>query len=293
MARQMAGYMGPFSGTLGTAIGYMWNGKWCMRSRPTAVHNPRTPEQVAHREMFKREVQLAADLRDAIVPSMSDMARQMGMTSYNLFVSVNQGAFSLVERDRSGANQHAFSLVERDRSGANQHAFSLVERGRSGANQPNEVAGGVFEVDWQNLRLSLGDVAPVESARSELKEHNVLEVRYDKGRGYSHDLVRLVVYAPGLKRSLMSKPAFRKDKKVAVALPDKFVGEELQVRLLVQSPDGQWSESVWVPFGGEAAGSEELKVKNEVSAGVAAESEELRVKNEESAGAAIVEAPPE
>ena len=263
MARQVAGYMGPFSGTLGTAIGYMWNGKWCMRSRPTAVHNPRTPEQVAHRELFKREVQLAADLRDAVVASMSDMARQMGMTSYNLFVSVNQGA------------------------------FSLVERGRSGANQPNEVAGGVFEVDWRNLRLSMGDVAPVESARSELKEHNVLEVRYDKGRGYSHDLVRLMVYAPGLRRSLMSKPAFRKDKKVAVALPDKFVGEELQMWLLVQSPDGQWSESLWVPLGGEAAGSEELRVKNEESAGAAAGSEELRVKSEESAGAAMAEAPPE
>ena len=263
MARQMAGYMGPFSGTLGTAIGYMWNGKWCMRSRPTAVHNPRTPEQVAHRELFKREVQLAADLRDAIVPSMSDMARQMGMTSYNLFVSVNQGAFSLVERDRSGANQ------------------------------PNEVAGGVFEVDWRKLRLSMGDVAPVESARRELKEHNVLEVRYDKGRGYSHDLVRLVVYAPGLRRSLMSKPAFRKDKKVAVALPDKFVGEELQMWLLVQSPDGQWSESVWVPLGGEAAESEELRVKNEESAGAGAGSEELRMKSEESAGAAMAEAPPE
>ncbi len=263
MAKQTVGYLGGFQGTLGPAIGYMWNGKWCMRSRPTAVHNPRTPEQVANREMFKREVQLAADLRDAIVPSMSDMARQMGMTSYNLFVSVNQGAFSLVERDRSGANQ------------------------------PNEVVGGVFEVDWRNLRLSLGDVAQVESPRREMKEHNVLEVNYDKGHGYSHDLVRLMVYAPGLKRALMSKPAFRKDKKVAVALPDKFVGEELQVWLLVQSPDGRWSESVWVPLGGEAAGSEELRMKNEESAGAAAGSEELRMKSEESAGAAMAEAPPE
>ena len=262
MARQTAGFMGGFHGRLGPAVGYMWRGVWCVRSYNPHPRNPRTEAQTAHREMFKREVQLAADLRDAIVPSMSDMARQMGMTSYNLFVSVNQGA------------------------------FSLVERGRSGANQPSEVAGGVFEVDWRKLRLSLGDVAPVESARSELKEHNVLEVRYDKGRGYSHDLVRLVVYAPGLRRSLMSKPAFRKDKKVAVALPDKFVGEELQVWLLVQSPDGQWSESVSVPLGGEAAGSEELRMKNEESTGAAAGSEELRMKSEKSAGAAM-EAPPE
>ncbi len=212
MAKQTVGYMGPFSGTLGTAIGYIWNGKWCMRSRPTSVHNPRTPEQVAHREMFKREVQLAADLGDTIRHSMRDMAREMGMTSYNLFVSVNQAAFSLDD--------------------------------------------GVFTVDYRRLRLSMGDVDPVENPHMELTEHNVLKVSYDKGHGYSHDLVFAVVYAPGLKRSLTSKPAFRKDKKIAMALPDKFVGEKLQVWLLVQSPDGRWSESEYVE-------NEECGVRND------------------------------
>ena len=212
MAKQTVGYLGGFQGTLGPAIGYMWNGKWCVRSRPTSVRNPRTPEQVAQREMFRRKVQLAADLGDAVRISMRDMAREVGITSYNLFVHVNQ------------------------------HAFSLED--------------GVFEVDYWNLRLSMGEVPQVENARMEPGEHNVLEVSYDKGHGYSHDLVFMMVYAPGLKRSLLSRPAFRKDKKIAVALPDKFVGEELQVWLMVQSPDGRWSESVYVD-------SEELGVRNE------------------------------
>lgn len=29
MAKQTAGYLSGFSGKLGTAVGYMWNEKWC------------------------------------------------------------------------------------------------------------------------------------------------------------------------------------------------------------------------------------------------------------------------
>ena len=220
MAKQNAGYLGGFQGTLGPAIGYMWNGKWCMRTRPTSVRNPRTPEQVAQRELFKREVQLAADLGDAVVPSMRAMAREMGMTSYNLFVKVNQQAFSLVD--------------------------------------------GEFTVDWQHLRLSMGDVPVVESPSMTLTADDVLEISFGKGRGYSHDQVYAVVYAPGLQHCIVSYPAYRREGRIAVALPDPMAGEELQVWLMVQDPDGQWSESIWVPGNeGESVENEELGVANE------------------------------
>lgn len=202
MAKQSVGYLGGFQGTLGPAIGYMWNGKWCVRAKPGVVHNPRTPEQVAQREMFKREVQMAADLGSSIKMSLRDMAREAGMTSYNLFVSVNQPAFNLVD--------------------------------------------GVFTVDYEHLRLSMGDVAPVEAPRMTLTEDNVLEVNYAKGHGNSQDLVYMVVYAPGLKRSLRAAPTFRKSRKMSLLLPDSFAGEEMQVYLMVQSSDGRWSDSQWV-----------------------------------------------
>ena len=228
MAKQTAGYLGGFHGTLGPAIGYMWNGKWCVRSRPTAVRNPRTPEQVAQREMFKREVQLAADLRDAVVDCLTTQAREVGMTSYNLFVSVNQPAFSLV--------------------------------------------AGVFTVDWRQLRLSMGDVPPVEAPTMTLAEDNILEITYETGNGYSHDQVFAVVYAPGLNYSMKSNPAFRRDRHIAIALPDQMASEELQVWLMVQDPEGQWSESVWVP-GGEECGmrDEELEEHAEGAVSVACE----------------------
>ena len=62
MAKQTAGFMGGFHGRLGPAVGYMWRGQWCVRAYNPAPRNPRTPEQVAHREMFKREVQLASHM---------------------------------------------------------------------------------------------------------------------------------------------------------------------------------------------------------------------------------------
>lgn len=97
MAKQEAGFLGGFSGRLGPAVGYMWNGKWCLRSYRRDVANPRTEAQVAHREMFKQEVQLAARLRWAVNTALRNAARDEGMTSYNLFVKLNQHAFSLCD----------------------------------------------------------------------------------------------------------------------------------------------------------------------------------------------------
>lgn len=97
MAKQMAGYLGGFSGKLGPAVGYLWNGKWCLRAHNSMVRNPRTEAQVEHRELFKQQVQLAASMRPAVIKSMTALAREAGMTSYNLFVSVNQPAFSVEE----------------------------------------------------------------------------------------------------------------------------------------------------------------------------------------------------
>ena len=79
MAKLPQGIMGPFIGRLGTAVGYVWNGKCVARSYNPHVRNPRTPEQVAHREMFKQEVQLAARMRWAVTRSMTDAARTEGI----------------------------------------------------------------------------------------------------------------------------------------------------------------------------------------------------------------------
>ena len=200
MAKQTSGFLGGFSGRLGPAVGYMWNGKWCVRSHQPMVHNPRTEAQVAHRELFKQEVQLAAKMRWAVTKALTGMAREAGMTSYNLFVKVNQPAFSAED--------------------------------------------GVLRVDYSRLRLSVGDVAPVELTEMTRTSDNVLMVRYRMGGGGRYDHVYLYAYVPDLGRGYLSAPAYRGDKRLAVALPDAFAGHETQVYLMVESDDGRWSDSL-------------------------------------------------
>lgn len=202
MAKQTSGYLGGFSGRLGPAVGYMWNGKWCVRSHQAMVRNPRTEAQVAHRAMFKQEVQLAARMRWAVTTTMTQLARENGMTSYNLFVSVNQPAFSLEE--------------------------------------------GVMQVDYSRLLLSLGDVPTVGTATAAWTAGNVLEVRFERGMGRGFDHVQAYVYVPELGEGYLSAPVYRRDRRIAMALPDRFAGLEAHIYLMAQDAGGRWSESVYV-----------------------------------------------
>lgn len=207
MAKLPQGIMGPFIGRIGTAVGYMWNGKCCARSYNPKKRNPRTPEQVAHREMFKQEVQLAADMRWPVTKTMTDMARTEGITSYNLFVRENQ------------------------------HAFGFDN--------------GSLVVDYSTLRLSIGDVAPVSAEEVSLTEDNVLNVRFARGTGRGFDEVYLYVYVPDLKKGFLSSSAYRRDKRIAIALPDDYAGHRLHAWLMAKSEDGRWSDSTYVDCSGQ------------------------------------------
>ena len=201
MAKQSGSYLGGFSGKLGPAVGYMWNGKWCVRAHNPMVRNPRTEAQVEHRELFKQEVQLAASMRSAVVKSMTALAREEGMTSYNLFVRVNQPAFSSVE--------------------------------------------GRLEVDYSTLRLSMGNVAPVEFREMSWTEDNVLSVKFRPGQGRSHDYVYLFIYVPDCKQGFITAPVYRYDRKITFMVPGSYAGHEAHAYLMVMSEDGRWSESLY------------------------------------------------
>jgi hypothetical protein len=114
MAKFSNGFMGPFSGKLGPAVGYTWNGKWCMRSYQKYIKNPRTEAQQAHRAMFKQEVQLAARMRQVISRTMTDPARENGMTAYNLFVKINQEAFLEVRSEELEVRSYIYEKDKQD-----------------------------------------------------------------------------------------------------------------------------------------------------------------------------------
>ena len=201
MAKQQSGILGGYVGKVGTVVGYMWNGKYCSRAYKKHVKNPRTKAQTEHRKMFKQEVQQAAKMRWAVMTTMTDAAREAGMTAYNLFVKVNQPAFG--------------------------------------------VADGLLTVDYGRLILSMGDVAQVQVNEMEWSADNVLSVKYDRGCGSAFDHVYLYVYVPDLEMGFLTAPAYRRDKRIAVALPDNFAGHDAHIYLMVQSADGRWSDSLY------------------------------------------------
>ena len=202
MAKTEYGILDGFVGKVGTVVGYKWNGKACMRAYVRYVKNPRTELQVAHREMFKQEVQLAAKMHWAVGITLRDLAREAGMTAYNLFVKANQRAFGF--------------------------------------------ADGRLQVDYSALRLSFGDVPPVEQPVASRGEDNVLTVSFRRGCGVGTDYVYLYVYAPDLGEGYLSAPVYRHEKRLSLTLPDHYAGHEVQLYLLVQHAGGGWGNSLYI-----------------------------------------------
>ena len=205
MAKFENGYMGGFSGKLGSAIGYMWNGKWCLRSRPAQVSNPRTEAQQEHRAAFREQVRLAARMRWVLLQSMTEPARAAGMTAYNLFVSLNQHAFSTVGGQLEVDYQ---SLV-----------LSMGPVAPVQASQVVATGGSRLEVDF---------------------ERNPLHQQCD-----AYDAVHLYVYSPSLGQGYLAAPVYRRQKKVSVLLPDQFEGTEVHTYLYVSDQKGRCSETTY------------------------------------------------
>ena len=245
MAKLSAGFLGPFSGRMGTGVGYMWNGKCCVRSYQKFVKNPRTEAQQEWRSLFKQEVQLAAQMKMVVNETMTDLAREAGMTAYNLFVK------------------------------GNQHAFFLGRRAES--------AEVVLGVDYPNLRLSMGDVPVVESEDMTLDDDNVLTVRFSRGTGRGLDRVYLYVFVPDLGEGFLTTPVYRREKQITLALPDDYVGHEFHAWLMVKGEFGGWSESTYcaVPAGFQVEESKSLKVEESKSQKVE-ESKSQKVKKSKS-----------
>ena len=197
--------MGGFSGRLGTAVGYQWNGKWCLRSLPGQVRNPRTEAQVKHRQLFKQEVQLAARMRWVLTTCLTEAARAAGMTAYNLFVSLNQPCFG--EEDGQLAVDYA------------RLRFS---------------SGPVAPVAFTTMEWTADNVLTADF------ERNPLHLSSNQ-----HDRVHLYLYAPALGLGYLAAPVYRSARRVAASLPDAFAGCTVHLYGMVQDEHGRWSETVY------------------------------------------------
>lgn len=208
MAKQYGSYMGGFSGRLGPAVGYMWNGKWCLRSRPAIVRNPRTERQMEQRGLFGDEVRLAARMRWVLQRTLTEPARAAGMTAYNLFVSLNQPAFSLL--DGQLAVDYASLTVSVGPAAPVQLGTPTVD------------ADGRLAVTFERNPL-----------------HAVAN---------NYDEVRLYLFCPSLDEGYLTAPVYRREQAISALLPSHFVGRELHLYAFVTDRKGHCSASAYAHF---------------------------------------------
>jgi hypothetical protein len=209
MATMEQGFLDGFRGSLGPVVGYQWRGRWCMRSRPATVHNPRSEAQQRHRKMFKEEVQLAGRLNWVLRQTYEQLSLEEHLTPCNHFVRVNQPAFA-IEGERFTVSWEALRLSEGPVAPV---AFGV----------PVVTEGTTLTIDF---------------------ERNPLHARAD-----NYDQVFLVVYCPENGQCFMTAPVHRRTARLSVVLPALFAGREVQLWGLVQDRQGRWSDSIYIGFG--------------------------------------------
>lgn len=230
MARQTEGFLGGFNGRIGNIVGYRWKGVWCVRARPGHMHNPRTEKQMEHRGMFKEEVRLASRMGQAVTLGLRTLADEADMTAHNVFVSLNQQAFSLVD--------------------------------------------GRFTVDYPTLRLSAGPAAPVAFGEAAVDSGNTLTISFEKNplrltAADNYDYVYLYAYSHELQMGFLSAPVHRREKRIAISLPDIFAGKELHLYGMTQNQQGQMSETI---YAGSVARSDSQSAERPEAPGKSVES---------------------
>ncbi len=207
MAKQIHGPLGGFVGKLGPLIGYRWRGRWCVRTRPQHVHNPRTEAQQRHRSLFRAEVQLAARMRWPIAMALTDEARRRHMTAQNLFVRLNHGLWKPAD-DPACARAPAYSRLQ-----LSTGRLEAVCGVRAGVD-----ADGVLRVRFDRCR--------------------------PEQRAYAYDEVFLYAYSPSAGAGYLFNSVYRRTGRIDVLPPDWLQTDDLQLYLMCRSSDGRWSATV-------------------------------------------------
>lgn len=105
-------------------------------------------------------------------------------------------------------------------------------------------------VDWENLVISAGPVAPVAFTEVELDNHGVLHARFEKNplhlRADGDDEVRVYAYCPAERRGVLSAPVYRRCKHLEMSLPDEWAGLEVHFYGFVTDYQQRASETIYM-----------------------------------------------
>ena len=219
MGKTGNGFLGGFSGRLGNVIGYEWRGKMCVRSMPGQYNDAKTPRQLAQRALFKAVVRFASRAGDVLRIGLQTASINAQMTESNYFMRLNKGCFSIVE----GGGEDA---------AANQNVLS---------------------VDYENLILADGPVAPVAFAAPRMVEETTVGVDFESNplhrTVHRDDKVYLVAYIPEKEAFIISQPFYRGQKYAEVEFPSYRAGKEMYLWGFVVDRAGRASQSQYLGNG--------------------------------------------
>ena len=218
MAKQRFGINDAYRGTVGTVIGYEWRGKWCLRSRPLHVRNPRTARQQSNRMLFKQMVALAGSMKMALRKGLRGVSLGMHVTECNLFVKRNKDCFSL---DSDGK-----MVVDWERLAVSEGA----------------VAAPLFAVPTPAHPRGEGalDISFAPCAEGELASGD--------------DEVYVYAYCPESEEGLLSAPVWRRTGSVQLTLPERWQGKEVHLYGFAVDYEGNASDTVYIGMLAEEVG---------------------------------------
>jgi Family of unknown function (DUF6266) len=87
MGKLLQGINGPFSGKVGTAVGYVWNGVPVIRSRPASRKKPFTEKELNQQARFSYMSKFLVPLKDLLNITFAHLA--VRMTGFNKAYSYN------------------------------------------------------------------------------------------------------------------------------------------------------------------------------------------------------------
>ena len=203
-----------YHGRVGNMVAYEWRGRQCVRSMPSQYRDARSEAQLSQRSLFKAVVAFAARARQVLKVGLRTASLNAQMTEYNYFMRINKGCFAIDASD---------------------------------ADSPS------LQVDFENIVLAEGPVAPVAFDAPRLLDETTIHIDYESNPlrrvAKSDDLVYLVAYCPELNDFDLSAPSYRRHKQLEMSLNQHWSGREVHLWGFVQDRDGRTSYSQYIGCG--------------------------------------------
>ena len=247
MAKQRFGINDAYRGTVGTVIGYEWRGKWCLRSRPLRVRNPRTAKQQNNRLLFKQMVDLASHMKMALRKGLRGVSLGMHITECNLFVKRNKECFSLDAEGQLMVDWERLIISEGELV-APVFQDILLSQPQAAASSPN-LGEQLNSASRGKKHLGSSPKLGEGDRRGAVVEEYVrimFSPCAEGERASGDDEVYLYAYCPEMKEGTLSAPAYRRMGSVQLALPERWQGKEVHLYGFTVDYEGNASATVYI-----------------------------------------------